>query len=226
MPQRFAQFAASAHLVELYRTDPPSSKEAVRPRYNLAPTQQVTAVRTNTRGQRELAYLRWGFIPPWKGGPVINARSETLTTTDMFKGPFQETRCIVPADGFYEWPSRETPQFVYREDRLPLSFAGLWAKQTLQGQPVETVTLVTCEPNDFMREIHHRMGVLLLDNAGWEAWLDPSTPQEALRPLLTPRPWPGVTKHLVSTFVNAVKNDSPACIEPVDGPGQGGDKTS
>jgi putative SOS response-associated peptidase YedK len=205
------------------RTDVPADSP---PRYNVAPEQPVLAVTEGDQG-RALRWLRWGLVPFYakerKRGPrSINARAETVATKPAFRELLLRRRCIIPADGFYEWqgagPAR-TPHFIRARDGRPLALAGLWDRWRRADEPaVETFTILTCEPNELLREIHDRMPVILPSDAV-DRWLDPglaeATPLvEMLRPAAAAllEAWP------VSRTVNSPRNDGPELLARVDPP--------
>ena len=168
-----------------------------QPRFNIAPTDPVLAVRRREDGSRDLGRLRWGLVPGrWaekKGGrPLINARAETLETQPAFRESFRERRCLIPADGFYEWLTDERgkrPVWFSRPDGELFAFAGIWAElPSREGDDVlHSCAIVTCAPNELMRPIHDRMPVIL-DPAVEAAWLDPDADADELRELLVPAP--------------------------------------
>ena len=202
------------------------------PRWNVAPTDAVLAV-VDRGGIRRMGEMRWGLVPFWAKDPsigsrMINARAETVTTTSAYARPFERRRCIVPADGFYEWqtwPDRKAKQpfHIRRLDGKPLAFAGLWdswrpTKGSDEGRLVSTV-LITTSANDTLRPIHDRMPVLLPPSA-WDVWLDPENHDiEALAGLLVPAPDDLLEAVPVSTAVGSVKNDGPELVEVAD-PGE------
>ena len=193
------------------------------PRYNVAPEQLVLAVRGTDDG-RTVDWLRWGLVPFYakerKSGPrSINARVETITTKPAFREILLRRRCIVPVDGFYEWkgeaPAR-TPHFIRRRDGRLLPLAGLWDRWRRPNEPpVETFTIVTCAPNEDVRELHDRMPVVLGPEAV-DDWLDPTLADPgALVALLGPAPAGTLESWPVSRAVNAARNDSPELTAPV-----------
>jgi putative SOS response-associated peptidase YedK len=199
-----------------------ASEPDFAPRYNIAPTQPVAAVRLKG-GQRELAMLNWGLVPFWAkdariGNRNINARSETAAQKPMFREAFRSRRCLIPADGFYEWrkigPKRKQPYFIHAANGRPFAFAGLWERWNAGGEPLESCTILTTDANGLLAPLHDRMPVILPPDK-YEVWLDPDVQQKALQPLLTPLPVDALTLHAVSTEVNRPANDSPRCIEPV-----------
>jgi putative SOS response-associated peptidase YedK len=207
------------------------------PRYNIAPTQSVAAVRVVTSERmvpsRELALLHWGLIPFWAKDPkigarMINARSETAAEKPAFRAAFRRRRCLVVADGFYEWQKTDRgkqPFYVRLRDGRPFAFAGLWehwkgpesvsgSGDPAQSTAIESCTLLTTTPNDLLRRIHNRMPVIL-HPADYDLWLDPELQEaERLQPLLGAYPPEEMEAYPVSRFVNKPANDDPRCIEP------------
>lgn len=201
--------------------DDTSRSEEWRPRYNLAPSQDAPVVRV-LAGQRRLDLLRWGLLPGWATDPtlalkLINARSETVATKPAFRGAFRSRRCVVPADGFYEWqagPQGKQPFYIHAADDRVLSLAGLWESwRSPGGEVLETYAILTTEANAWMRPLHDRMPVILLGEAV-DQWLDPASSASALQRLLKAPPEEGLEAYLVSRAVGAVKNDSAELIEP------------
>lgn len=200
-------------------------------RYNIAPTQQVAAVRVaGEDGARELVALRWGLIPPWAKEAkseysTINARAETVAQKPTFRGPFRRRRCLIPADGFYEWATlpggkEKQPLYITLKDGGLFAFAGLWERwephEGQEGEPVESCTIVVTDANALLRRVHDRMPVIL-DPAGYDLWLDPASNDPArLTKLLKPFDAERMTMRPVSRRVNSPKNDDPACIEPAE----------
>ncbi len=195
------------------------------PRYNIAPTQEVPAVRLGKEdGKRHLTLLRWGLIPSWAkeasiGSRMINARAESVAEKPAFRTAFRRRRCLIPADGFYEWQARPSgpkqPYHIARAAGGPFAFAGLWERWSERGggAPVESFTIVTTEANRRLSAIHHRMPVVLAP-ADHAVWLDPDSGPDALQALLRPAPEAAFVATPVSTRVNAVRNDDPSLIEP------------
>lgn len=207
-----------ARLFELPKVPP------VAPRFNIAPTQQVIAVRLEGSGsRRELAELHWGLIPFWaestKGAArMINARSETAATRPAFRAAFRKRRCLLPASGFYEWrrrDGRKEPYYICRRDRAPFALAGLWERWHKGDAPaVESCTVLTTEANALVRPLHDRMPVIIAPE-DFGRWLDPEAEAESLGALLRPCPEEALTTYPVSRLVNSPKNDDPQLIEPV-----------
>lgn len=217
-----------------------------RPRYNIAPTQPVLAVIGN--GQRRAGLLRWGLVPGWAKDPsigsrLINARAETVAEKPAFRHALRRRRCLIPADGFYEWRQqggRKQPMRIVRRDGGLFAFAGLWeswrppqASAPAPGRTAPsgaggeararanvvlyTCTIITTEANGALRSIHERMPVILPPEA-YDLWLDQDVDDPAaLLPLLKPRPDDELVAYPVSTLVNDVRNDSPDCIRPLQG---------
>ncbi|HYH18349.1 MAG TPA: SOS response-associated peptidase [Azospirillum sp.] len=217
-------------VAELRRVFEFSETPNLRPRWNIAPTQDVAAVRAGEDGARHLALLRWGLVPHWADDPaignrMINARGETLADKPAFRSAFRHRRCLVPADGFYEWKAagrRKQPYLIRRRDGRPLAFAGLWErwpgpKGDPLPQPLETVTIVTTAAGGVVADLHERMPVML-NPADWPLWLDPQAPLPAVETLLRPAPDPALEAVPVSTRVNDVRNDDDTCIVPFDAP--------
>ena len=195
------------------------------PRYNIAPTQPVAAVRVGSEGGgREGALLRWGLIPFWARDPsigarLINARSETVAEKPAFRAAFRRRRCLVVADGFYEWQKVDggkQPFFIRLRQGRPFAFAGLWELwQGEEGPAIESCTLLTTQPNDLIRPLHDRMPVILSPH-DYDLWLDPKVQQpDRLEPLLRAYPSTEMEAWAVSRRVNSPAHDDPRCIEPL-----------
>jgi putative SOS response-associated peptidase YedK len=195
------------------------------PRYNIAPGQDIAAVIQNREtASREFRPLRWGLVPFWAkegsiGNRLINARAETVATKPAFRTPFRERRCLVPADGFYEWERqgrRKQPWHIRMRDARPFAFAGLWDRwQPTEGAPVETVTIVTTVPNALVGRIHDRMPAILPGTA-YDLWLDPAVQDvERLHALLRPYPEDEMLAYPVGTQVNNPASDSADLVIPL-----------
>lgn len=209
-------------------------------RYNIAPTQLVPIVRQAPTGgegdgvgessapRRELVQARWGLVPFWAkdaaiGAKMINARAEGIAEKPAFRAAFRARRCLVPADGFFEWratPRGKRPYWVglkggMSDEPPTFAFAGLWERWTKasDGAPLESCTIVTTEANTLLRPIHERMPVIVAP-ADYESWLDPATPLQGALALLRPYPAEAMTLHPVSTRVNSVRFDDALCIAP------------
>lgn len=194
------------------------------PSFNVAPGRVVPVVVDEGEGRR-LDAFRWGLIPHWAKDPsigerLINARAETVAEKPAFRQAFLRRRCLILADGFYEWKAegtRKTPYFISLDGVPVFAFAGLWEHWTPPGgEPVLSCAILTVEANAFMRPIHHRMPVILPPEA-YGAWLDPHNgDRQALLALLKPCPSEGMRAHPVSSFVNAARHDSIQCVLPLE----------
>ena len=228
---RFTSRTDANDLAEWFGVD-----EVVAPdlgaRYNVAPTDSAYGV-AESGGVRRLGTFRWGLIPFWakdlKGGAkMINARAEGLLDSNAFRRSFERRRCIIPADGFYEWEhtgaKRKQPWYITRRDGKPMAFAGLWDswrpnKGSDEGRVVSCV-IITGEPNDKIASLHDRMPVIL-ERDQWDIWLDPENDDVgSLTQLLVPAPSSEIDLVPVSTLVNTVTNEGPELIEAV-APGEG-----
>ncbi len=192
-----------------------------KPRFNIAPTQPVACLR-NVDGQRSISMLRWGLVPSWAsnlemGAPMINARAETVASKPSFRRAFQDRRCLVLADGFFEWKQvgkKKYPFYVARPDGQPFCMAGLWETWGTAETFVETCAIITTIASQTLTPLHSRMPVILsLDQSRF--WLDAGARESArLQGLLQPAVEQELVMREVSQVVNNVANDSPACIEP------------
>ena len=193
------------------------------PRFNIAPTQPVLAIPNDGRDKAD--FFIWGLIPSWAKDPsignrLINARGETLAEKPSFRGSYKYKRCLILADGFYEWKKHpgtkiKVPHFIHMKNRQPFAFAGLWDEwNSPDGSQIRSATIVTIEPNETMTPIHNRMPVILPSDA-YAQWLDsaPQTP-ESLQPLIKPYPSDKMAAYPVSTMVNNPKNDRAECVVP------------
>jgi putative SOS response-associated peptidase YedK len=202
----------------------PEHQTEAAPRFNIAPTQTVAAVRAaDNPMKRELAWLRWGLIPSWADDPkigyrLINARAETAATKPSFRSAFRQRRCLIPADGFYEWQKsdgKKQPHFFHLKDDKPFAFAGLWEHWEREGEIIESCTILTTEANELLRAVHDRMPVIL-GTSDHDRWLDPAVQKaEMIEPLLRPYPAEAMTSYPVSTQVNNPRNENPKCLEAV-----------
>jgi putative SOS response-associated peptidase YedK len=194
----------------------------IRTRFNVAPGDDVLAVTTDRDGAPRGELLRWGLVPFWADDPrtgykMINARAETIAERPAFRDALKTRRCLIVADGFYEWQSRaglpKQPWWITRADGAPFAFAGLWATWRRDDAALRTCTIVTTEANGAVRDLHDRMPVIL-DPAAEEAWLDAGTPAAALSELLVPFPDPATACRPVGTAVNDARFDGPECLDP------------
>ncbi len=221
---RFAQASEPQAIAELF-TLPVDAVPSYRPRYNIAPTQPALVLRRHPHGDgTELTFLTWGLIPSWAkdpgiGGRLINARAETLAEKPAFRAAFRRRRCLVPADGFYEWRKagkNKQPIFIARQDRKPMALAGLWEHwQSPDGSVIESFSLITTAPNDLVRPIHDRMPAILPEDA-FDLWLAPDADLQALQALLlSPYPASLLEAWPVSQRVNSPVHDDASLIEPL-----------
>jgi len=202
----------------------PELNDGDQPRYNIAPTDPVLAIRRDEHhGGRELGRLRWGLLPGrWaerrSGAPLINARAETLERQPAFAESFRERRCLIPADGFYEWrdgESGKTPVWISHAGGELFAFAGVWAALPARDGTgdLHSCAIVTCEPNELIRPLHDRMPVVLARDA--EArWLEPGAGAAELASLLTPAPEDLLLLREVGDAVNDVREDGPHLLDP------------
>ena len=194
-------------------------------RYNIAPTQDVLAVRGTDDGKRELVPLRWGLIPSWSkdikiGSRMINARAETIDRKPLFRDAFATRRCLVPATGFYDWERREDGRqpFRYRmRSADPFAFAGLWEAAQIEGRRLHSTTIIVTEANELTAAVHDRMPVIIPPDA-YSTWLDPTTTADEARELLRPFPASLMEAYPVSRAVNHYEKDDEECIQPIDLP--------
>ena len=195
------------------------------PRYNIAPTQPIAVITENS--QRVMEMMRWGLVPSWAKNPsigsrLLNARAETLPEKPSFRTALTRRRCIVPADGFYEWKKQgkaKQPMRIHRKDDELFAFAGLWDEwQSPDGSPLRSCTIITVGPNELMASIHNRMPAMLCpeDEGAWLKGSLQSVPE--LLSLLTPYPDEEIEAYPVSANVNSVANDDSCCIKPFDAP--------
>ena len=230
---RFIASTPSDELARYLGAREPTAESSLRPSFNVAPTQLIHAAHEST-GERRLDVFRWGLVPSWAkdsrtGSPLINARSETAHSKPSFRNAFSKRRCIIAADGFYEWQrhrgtKHKQPMLIRHRDRIPFAFAGLW--ETWQGSGVvegahqdeerlRTCAILTCAANAKMALVHDRMPVILPSEA-WDFWLDPhNTDRAALRALMLPSPEETLSIHPVSVEVNNARNNGPHLLEPI-----------
>jgi putative SOS response-associated peptidase YedK len=198
-----------------------ATAEVLAPRYNVAPSQTIPTI-VEHASHRSLELMRWGFAPAWmtshKGPPPINARAETLLERPMFRGAVSSSRCLIPADGFYEWQAAadktKQPMYIRLKDGGVFAFAGIHTKAA-DGQ--ETCAIITVAPNELMEPIHNRMPAIL-ERGAEEAWLDPElTDSPAVISLLQPYPAGKMEAYPVSTRVGSPNHDDPALIKSIAG---------
>jgi len=221
---RYSQSQSAEIIAKAFQVD---SVPALKPRYNIAPTQSVpTVLQTSASTNRQFKMLHWGLIPSWAkdpkmGGRLINARAETVNEKPAFRSAFRQRRCLVLADGFYEWQQQEDKKqkqpFYFRlSDGQPFAFAGLWEHwKGADGEEIESCTLLTTEPNELMQPIHNRMPVIL-DPKDYDLWLDSEVKKpELLQPLLRSYQTEEMTAYPVSKAVNKPSNDTAECINSI-----------
>lgn len=215
---RFALIVDASVLADVFDVDPPRQ---LQPRFNIAPTQTIPIVRAGKDDTRECSMVRWGLVPSWAkdekiGARMINARGETVAEKPSFRSAVKNRRCLIPADGFYEWVRKDSgkqPHFIHFADARPFAFAGLWERwHKGDGPPLDTCTIITTSPNELVANLHDRMPVILPPPL-FEEWLEPMpmTP-ERLQEVLAPHPAKGMEAYPVSTYVNKPVNDGPECI--------------
>ena len=218
---RFTLTADQQTLKKRFRTIV-TSTAACPPRFNIAPTQDVVVVGDD--GQRYMTQMRWGLIPSWAKDPsvgnrIINARAETLAAKPAFRLALRKRRCLVVADGFYEWQrvgTAKQPVRIVLRNRQPFGFAGLWDTwANPDGEEIQSCTVITTEANELLKSVHNRMPVILPPEAE-DIWLDPGiTEPSRLLPLLKPYPSSEMQYYQVSRAVNSPAHDAEDCIVPV-----------
>ena len=229
---RFVSASPPDELAKYFGAEEPEGE--LEPSFNVAPTNEVYAIRAEA-GTRKLDTLRWGLVPFWAkdlkiGSKMINARAETVAEKPAFRKAFERRRCLIPADGFYEWAKvtgqkAKQPYFIHRPDGEPIVFAGMWERwkprledgKTIDesADAIETCTILTCSPNKTMAAIHNRMPVLLAP-AVWDDWLSQETETDYISSLLAPAPDDLLELVPVSTAVNNVRNKGEQLIEPLE----------
>ncbi|HEX6710095.1 MAG TPA: SOS response-associated peptidase [Rubrobacter sp.] len=213
---RYTLSTPAGRLAEEFQLD---AKVDFPPSYNVAPTQEVAAV-LEEGGKRRLEMLRWGLVPSWADDPeigarMINARSETAPQKPSFRSAFRSKRCLIPADGFYEWkrePGGKQPYYFHMHDGRPFAFAGLWERWE-KGGTLLSCAILTTRANSVLEGIHDRMPVILPPGS-YDAWLDPDADKEQLIDLMSPYPGDDLETYPVSRFVNSPRNNDERCIEP------------
>ena len=219
---RYTLSTPGAAVAELFELE---TAPQLAPRFNIAPTQESAAVRL-TGDRRSIASLRWGLVPYWAAEPgignrMINARSESAAEKPAFRSSLRRRRCLVPADGFYEWrrtPAGKQPYLIRLATGGPFAFAGLWDRWVPhEGEPIESFTILTTRPNELTATLHDRMPVIL-PLRHHHLWLDPQERRpDRLEPVLRPFPASEMTAFPVSTVVNKPANDVPECLVPLTG---------
>ena len=223
---RFGLFAELDALAEQFNFDPSIMQDIYSLRWNIPPTTPVLTVQPSSSegqsGRNTARLLRWGMTgarhPRSKGSsrPLFNARAETVHRLPSFRLPFRERRCLIPASGFYEWSKDDsggrTPVWFHREDDFPVAFAGIWATERADDGDIDACAVITCEANELVAPVHHRMPVILPPEM-YREWLDPDADAAGLLTLVQPLEWPDVARHEVSKEVNRAANDHPALVE-------------
>lgn len=217
---RFAQHASLNKLIEQMNIKDVTC--SVSPRYNIAPFQDILAVvKHPEKKTNRLGRLRWGFVPSWAENAArgaINARKETVAEKPYFREAFRKRRCLIPADGFYEWKTienRRQPWYFCRSDGNPFAFAGLWEKWEGGGKTIYTCVILTQNASDSVSDIHSRMPVIL-EPHGYDRWLDPeNTNKDDINALLEHHVVSSLKRYPVSMMVNSGKIDKPGCIEAI-----------
>lgn len=216
------RFALSAPAENIRSHFALAEKVQLEPRYNIAPTQAVAVIRENN-GDRLLSFMQWGLLPSWAkerkaGARMINARAETLAEKPAFRRLFRSQRCLIPADGFFEWREesgrkKKQPYFICLQPAGLFGFAGLWSswQDPVSGEPVETCTIITTAANHLVSKIHHRMPAILVPDQ-YRAWLQPATPPAVAGSLLVPFESAPLQSYPVATLCNSPANDQPDCI--------------
>lgn len=196
------------------------------PRYNIAPTQPVSIITSDLPGT--FTWVQWGLIPSWSKDPaiahkLINARAETVDEKPSFRSAFKYRRCLIPADGFYEWKKDgklKRPHYIFLKDRQVFAFAGLWERwNSPTGDEVLTCTILTTEPNETIKPLHHRMAVIL-EPEQYGDWLNTDTPAPVLKSMLASSPDGRLDLYEVSSAVNSPLSDHPDLIQPMQPPAQ------
>jgi putative SOS response-associated peptidase YedK len=210
-------------LADIFET---GSAPGLAPRYNIAPTQKVPIVRLGADGKREMALVSWGLVPTWAkekaiGNKLINARAETLAEKPSYRDAYKKRRCLIPADGYFEWKKEGTAKQPYAfraRDGRPLALAGLWSfwKDPATGEPLESCAIITTNPNELAATVHDRMPAILAP-AKYSPWLDSGPPTRSFSELFNPYPASEMLAYPVSRSVNSPANDVPAVIEPLAG---------
>ncbi|WP_373509935.1 SOS response-associated peptidase [Thiocapsa sp.] len=219
---RYAQFTSPGDIAEIFGATLDIAD--LGPRYNAAPMQWLPVIRQRPSGERVVQTLRWGVLPSWAkdetiANRLINARAETLAEKPSFRSAYRKRRCLVPADGFYEWAKRQDgkqPYYIHASDGGLLAFAGLWERWTRpdDGDVIDSFTIVTTAANGRVHPLHDRMPVILAPEAV-ASWLDPASEPEAVSDLLGPCPDAWLALHPVTRAVGNVRNEGPELIAAI-----------
>jgi len=216
---RFALFSPPETLVQHFGL---AEVPQIAPRYNIAPSQPIAIIRLDPSGSRWLSLAHWGLIPSWSEEPktgfsTFNARAETVAVKPAFRQAFRQRRCLVPADGYYEWQQtgdrHKQPYFIHRQDHAPLAFAGLWELWERGGQAIESCTIIVTDANATTRAIHERMPVVLAPG-DYARWLAP-IPGRVDQDLLASCPADWLACRPVSNRVGNPRNDDPQCVQAI-----------
>ncbi len=215
---RFSQSSSPQQYAEQFGI---STDLSLKPRYNVAPTDHVVACCLSDQGEKILTTLHWGLIPSWSKGPdkrfsMINARAETVAEKPAYRGPFRKHRCLIPADGFYEWKQEngKQPYYVHARDNTPLVLAGIWDHwQDEDGDRIDSCSIIVCDANTQMRSLHERMPVILPIYM-WDAWLAEQD-VEVLQGLLVPYEGDDLDIYPVSRAVNSPTHEGAELIKPL-----------
>lgn len=201
------------------------SETPLLPRYNIAPSQMIAVIQKQPGGpERQLSMMRWGLIPRWGkdsriGFKLINARAETLTEKPAFRPAYRQRRCLIAADGFYEWRHegrQKQPYLFQMKEGGIFAFAGIWEQwQSPTGEDVLSCSIITTAANDLVHQVHERMPVII-EPGNYDFWLDPAQNADALKPLLQPFSPDQMTAWPVGARVNSPRNDDPDCMKKID----------
>jgi putative SOS response-associated peptidase YedK len=213
------RYALAVNTTQLAAEFEVSLSAPIAPRYNIAPSQPLLAVRHDEQG-RNAVWLKWGLVPSWSKDltiavRLINARSETVAEKPAFRNAFNRRRALVPASGYYEWQARGTgkqPYYIYPTDRRIFAIAAVWERWERDGTVIETCALLTCAANTPLAQIHARMPVVI-ERANYADWLAPDTHVKEALKLLRPAPDDRFALHAVSRRMNSARNDDAACTE-------------
>ncbi|MGB5260697.1 MAG: SOS response-associated peptidase [Gammaproteobacteria bacterium] len=218
---RFTLFASDADILAAFDIDSLPVGVSLVPRYNIAPSQDIAIVRSDDTGHH-LGLARWGLVPGWSKEAktryaTINARMESVADKPAYRAPFRRKRCLVPADGFYEWQQTadgKIPHYICRQDRQVFAFAGLWDHWSDEAESFDSCVIITAPASGLMADLHSRMPVILAP-AAYATWLDPAlTAPGEIAACLASSPAAELTAWPVSTRVNSPKHDEPHCLEP------------
>ena len=219
---RFSLHSPAAQISEAFHL-PDLAALALKPRYNIAPSRDIAIIR-NAGTEPELVMARWGLVPHWSRESrskysTINARIESVAEKPTYRTPFRRRRCLIPADGFYEWKQdagSKVPHYVRMKDGKVFAFAGLWDRWEGEDGSIESCTIIVMPANQVMKPIHERMPAIIAP-ADYDLWLDPGvTEKKQIMKCLSGAPSSRLTAYPVSTLVNSPKNEDERCIQPAD----------